>query len=199
MRTAEDTKQFIIEVTADIFNKQGYVGTSLSDLTRATNLTKGGIYGNFENKNDVAVTVYEYNIRRLLGNLEDQLRYKKTAFDKFSIYLNYYESHVDTILKMGGCPLLNTGTDVDDTHPDLKLHVQNNLHQWKLHLIETMEIGIKEKEIKSDVVVDEFVDVFIATIEGGLFLAKMSDDKQRFLHSINFLRKQVLAILTTKP
>lgn len=199
MRTAEDTKQFIIEVTADIFNKQGYVGTSLSDLTRATNLTKGGIYGNFENKNDVAVTVYEYNIRRLLGNLEDQLRYKKTAFDKFSIYLNYYENHIDTILQMGGCPLLNTGTDVDDTHPDLKLHVQNNLHQWKLHLIETMEIGIKEKEIKSDVNVDEFVDVFIATIEGGLFLAKMSDNKQRFLHSINFLRKQVLAILTIKP
>ena len=45
---SEKTRQFIIETTASLFNKKGYAGTSMSDLTEATKLTKGSIYGNFE-------------------------------------------------------------------------------------------------------------------------------------------------------
>ena len=45
---AERTTAFIIETVAPIFSRQGYVGTSMSDLTEATGLTKGALYGNFE-------------------------------------------------------------------------------------------------------------------------------------------------------
>jgi TetR/AcrR family transcriptional repressor of nem operon len=37
---SERTKQFIIEKTAPVFNKKGFAGTSISDLTDATGLTK---------------------------------------------------------------------------------------------------------------------------------------------------------------
>lgn len=47
-RKSERTRQFIIEKVAPIFNRKGYAGTSLSDLTEATGLTKGAIYGNFK-------------------------------------------------------------------------------------------------------------------------------------------------------
>jgi AcrR family transcriptional regulator len=44
-----------------LFNTKGYNSTSLSDITQATGLTKGSIYGNFENKDQVAIEVYKYN------------------------------------------------------------------------------------------------------------------------------------------
>ncbi len=51
MTTKSDrTKQFILEKVAPVFNKNGYFGTSMSDITEATGLTKGAIYGNFKNK-----------------------------------------------------------------------------------------------------------------------------------------------------
>ncbi len=50
---SEKTKAFIIEKAAPVFNTKGYAGTSLSDLTAATGLTKGAIYGHFENKDAV--------------------------------------------------------------------------------------------------------------------------------------------------
>ena len=56
------TSQYIIEKVAPIFNKKGYVGTSLSDMTEATGLTKGSIYGNFKNKDGVAIEALKYNI-----------------------------------------------------------------------------------------------------------------------------------------
>lgn len=41
----EKTRKFIIGRTSPIFNKKGFVGTYLSDITEATKLTKGSIYG----------------------------------------------------------------------------------------------------------------------------------------------------------
>ena len=46
------TKQYIIETVAPVFIKYGYAGTSLSDITKATGLTKGAIYGNFRGNPD---------------------------------------------------------------------------------------------------------------------------------------------------
>ena len=59
MSKAEKTRQFIIEKTAPIFNKKGFAGTSLSDMTEATGLTKGSIYGNFADKDEVAMAAFD--------------------------------------------------------------------------------------------------------------------------------------------
>ena len=62
MSKAGRTRQFIIETTAGIFNTKGYAGTSMSDITEATGLTKGSIYGNFGNKEDVALAVFDHKL-----------------------------------------------------------------------------------------------------------------------------------------
>ena len=58
MKKSLRTRQHIIQTTSKLFNKQGFAGTSLSDLSSATGLTKGGIYGNFKNKEEVALEVF---------------------------------------------------------------------------------------------------------------------------------------------
>ncbi|RZK05397.1 MAG: TetR/AcrR family transcriptional regulator, partial [Flavobacterium sp.] len=45
MSKSEQTKQFIIEKAAPIFNKKGFAGTSMNDILEATGLAKGGVYG----------------------------------------------------------------------------------------------------------------------------------------------------------
>ena len=55
---AQRTAQFIIEKAAPLFNTRGYAGTSMNDITRATGLTKGAIYGNFDNKEEIAIAAF---------------------------------------------------------------------------------------------------------------------------------------------
>jgi len=38
-------------------------GTSLSDMTDATGLTKGSIYGNFNSKDEVALAAFDHNLK----------------------------------------------------------------------------------------------------------------------------------------
>lgn len=69
---AERTKAFIIEKTSSVFNQKGVVGTSLSDITEATGLTKGAIYGNFADKEEVALAAFEYNVDKVFSGLAKQ-------------------------------------------------------------------------------------------------------------------------------
>ena len=57
-----------LEKIAPIFNKNGYVGTSLSDITQATGLTKGAIYGNFKDKEALAIEAFNFNINRYFSS-----------------------------------------------------------------------------------------------------------------------------------
>jgi len=50
MKKSENTRKYIIEKVAPVFNKKGFTGTYLSDMEKATGLTKGSIYGNFKDK-----------------------------------------------------------------------------------------------------------------------------------------------------
>ncbi len=79
---AERTKQFIVEKTALVFNIKGYAGTSINDLMTATGLSKGSIYGNFENKDEVAVAAFDYNFGKVISYLKHKVLLKEHAIDR---------------------------------------------------------------------------------------------------------------------
>src|ERR1700761_5725589 len=89
---AERTRQFIIETTAGIFNTKGYAGTSMSDLTEATGLTKGSIYGNFENKEEVALAVFDHNLGKISTDIYQRISLATTYYDKLMVYAKVYHS-----------------------------------------------------------------------------------------------------------
>ena len=64
---SQKTKKHIIKKVDPIFNSQGYTATSLSEITTAAGLTKGAIYGNFKNKEELALEAFNYNIKYVLG------------------------------------------------------------------------------------------------------------------------------------
>src|ERR1700749_360026 len=115
---AERTRQFIIETTAGIFNTKGYAGTSLSDLTEATGLTKGSIYGNFENKEEVALAVVDYNLNTVSEKIRQLIAKADTFHDKLMVYATVYNTN--SFVSKGGCPILNTSVEADDTNELLK-------------------------------------------------------------------------------
>jgi len=170
---SETTRQFIIETTADIFNTKGYAGTSMSDITDATHLTKGSIYGNFENKEAVALAVFEYNHAFNKQRIIDKLKLASTGKEKLMVYVAAYSSPGNNILfQSGGCPLLNTGIESDDTHDVLRKRVSSALLDWRNNLVNIIEKGIEAKEFKPELDINKLALSIIALIQGGVFMAK---------------------------
>ena len=174
MSKAEQTKAFIIEKTAPIFNKKGFEGTSMSDITTATGLTKGSIYGNFVNKDEVALAVFDYNLQKVETIIRSEMAKYETAKDKLMVYVNVYDNFLHHPFPEGGCPIMNTATDCDDTHPALKKKAASAINNWKNKIIQLIEKGITDKEFSKTADAEKTALSMIATIEGAIMITKLT-------------------------
>ena len=51
---AEENRERILDNAAQLFRERGFDGIGLNDLMQAAGLTRGGFYGHFESKDDLA-------------------------------------------------------------------------------------------------------------------------------------------------
>ncbi|MBS7254140.1 TetR/AcrR family transcriptional regulator [Flavobacterium branchiicola] len=175
MGKAERTKQFIIEKTAPIFNMKGYSGTSMSDITDSTGLTKGSIYGNFENKDEVAIAAFRFNVKKLQDAFSQEIDKQTTFKDKLLVYPKLYSDYSHLKVTKGGCPILNTATEADDTHPVLKKYAERTLIYWKEKIVFFIEQGILNGEFRAKAINTERTALtIIALIEGAVMISKLT-------------------------
>jgi len=146
----ERTKAHIIATTAPIFNKKGYSGTSITDLTKASKLTSGSIYGNFANKEEVALAAFEYNMNGFRQVLMNAAAKKKDPKDKFLMYIKAFHSSSKSDFPEGGCPMINTLVDADDTCEPLRKKAAEALQLWKKDLVEIIQVGKTVGQIRAD-------------------------------------------------
>ena len=59
------TRERLIEAAARVFAEKGFATTSLDEVADAAGLTKGAVYSNFENKEDLVRAVLEVHDQRL--------------------------------------------------------------------------------------------------------------------------------------
>lgn len=190
MIRSEKTRQLVIEKTASIFNKKGYTGTYLSDLTDATGLTKGSIYGNFKDKNEVAVEAFKYNYRFQSGKILAKIEQIDHAAEKMLTFLNHYKTEFKPIFQNGGCAILNTSVDADDGNDLLKKEVIKTIHSWHNTIVSILEEGIHKNELRK-IGASDFAYRMIAMIEGSIMLAKTLEKPEILMENIDFLQSEI--------
>ena len=147
LKKSERTRRYIIEKSAPIFNKKGYSGTSLQDLMEATGLTKGGIYGNFRNKHEIAAEAFEYNSRYILDQVKASVLTQKSARAKLLAITDFYRNYIYQPHLSGGCPILNTAVEADDMHPELKEKVLKSLDYIHRSFVYIINEGIEREGV----------------------------------------------------
>lgn len=188
MPKANETRAHIIEKTAPVFNKKGFAGTSLTDMEEATGLTKGSIYNNFTNKDEVALAAFDFNLNKVNKLISDEMSKHESVRDRLLVYATIYgDSMLKDFFPIGGCPILNTAIDSDDTHPELRKKAKAAVLNWKKKIVDLIESGIIQKEFKTTTRTEDTALMIIASIEGAIMMAKVtgnSDYMKSVLHSI---------------
>jgi TetR/AcrR family transcriptional repressor of nem operon len=173
---SETTRRHIVESTAELFNKKGVSGTSVSDLEKATGMTRGSIYGNFENKDAVALAVFDYNWDLKRKILSDGVSRSKLNKDKLLAHVLLHHPSAKTPFTAGGCPLQNTTIEADDTNDVLRSKAAAALISWTKDLTEIIENGIRAKEFRADTDALDTALHIISVIEGAALFARSTKD-----------------------
>jgi len=187
MSKAEETKNYIIEQAAPIFNMHGYKGTTMSQLTKAINMTKGAIYGNFKDKDEIAIAAFDYNFSEISEKIRNVVLSKENACEKLIAFANFYLDEFAIISKKGGCPILNAAIDSDNVHPPLKERVAQAIEGWTNSVSRIVYSGIKRKQIKKNAKPEQFASVFVSLIEGGMMLSKVTGNTIHLSRNIDHI------------
>lgn len=188
---AERTRQLIVEQAAILFNQKGFSGTSMDDIMKATGLSKGGLYGNFKKKEDIAVEAFQHAVGHVRLQVGERTRVIEHTLDKLKAVVYFYKERILNPPVEGGCPIQNTSIEADDNNPILRDRVREAMDEWHSRMIYTLQKGMKRGEVKMEINAREFSTRFIGTLEGGIMLAQLYKDVYYF----DVMAKQLLEMI----
>lgn len=190
MTKAEKTRQFIIEKAAPIITRKGMAGTSITDIMHATCLAKGGIYGNFESKEEICAEAFDYLLNGLAKNIAAKLDTKTTAKDKLLALLDFYKGLL-TKEDYAGCPMLNFGIEADDTNPAVKQQVSKAITATQNIFSGLVKQGIAAGEFKKDFDPESFAIRAFALLEGVTWTCKIQNTTRPMRIAADAIKKEI--------
>ncbi|WP_373539233.1 TetR/AcrR family transcriptional regulator [Chamaesiphon sp.] len=196
MSKADRTKQRIIETAAVIFNQNGYAGSSIADITRLTGLGKSGIYYHFKSKDEIAVAAFDYTLGLILAAAMAKVSLQNTAIDRLHAFANSFQGFTTQPIGVGGCPILNTAVESDDTHPLLRTHAQEAVNSIRALILSIVELGIRQGEIETTIDREQVATILFVTIEGAIMMSKLYGDDIYLERAIAHLHDYINGLAT---
>ena len=195
MSKGEQTRERILARSAQLFNRLGYSGSSLSDIMRETGLEKGGIYNHFSSKEQLALEAFDYAYRLVQQRVRQALAGKLNAIERLVAIVSVFQSIVEDPPVAGGCPILNTAIEADDADEMLRDRARAAMDDLRTTIHRIVNKGIDRQEIRPGVDADEEASILIATLEGAIMLSNLYKDSihiqraaDHIIHYIETLR-----------
>ena len=187
---AERTKQFILETAGPLYNEKGISGVSIDDVLAATRLTKGCLYGHFENKEDLSLQVVDLLLKKTSDKIRLAVADKKTAKAKIFAFMDFYKDPINTPVA-GGCPIFNTAVEADDNYPVIKQKIAGVLRAGQHDLVNVLTEGINNGEFSSNLDAPIFAFKLMAAIEGGIVMCRAMDTAKPMQSLIKSLKSEL--------
>ncbi len=166
------TRQRIVEHAAVLFNTRGVAGASMADVSEATGLEKGGVYNHFATKEELAIAAFDHGAGIVIARIDAALASQESAVGKLRALLDLYRGPGPALFT-GGCPIMNTAIEADDTNPELRKRARETFDRWTQSVADVVEAGIAAREIRASVDARSVALVALASIEGAVMLSSL--------------------------
>jgi len=98
-RRRQQTREFLLRAAAQVFSQRGFYGASLDEVAAVAGFTKGAVYSNFKNKEDLFLALLESIYEDELAQVRATLAPGGPPESHLSEFVSYirqqYEAHGD--------------------------------------------------------------------------------------------------------
>jgi len=192
MLKGEQTRQRIIAKAAPLFNRRGFDGCSMQDISAATGLEKGSLYSHFATKEELAAAAFDHAWAQTCSARVGNLDRAPNSVDKLRLHIANFVSKRSF---PGGCPMLNTVLDTDDGNAILRRRAEGAMRGWVGYLADLIRAGQAKGEIRPTVNPEELAIFMISLLEGAFVSCKLQRSQDALLlaqkHLEAYLESQV--------
>jgi TetR/AcrR family transcriptional repressor of nem operon len=144
-----ETRRRILEVAAEAFADRGYAGTSLSDVLKASGVTKGGFYFHFPSKEALALATLRHKQEQWAGAVMASVLQRPRAVDQLEAMV---EALCDLHEQDRACRAISRlCTELGDEHPELRPQLGTQLTTWMDMVAAIIRKGQDEGDIRTEV------------------------------------------------
>ena len=172
-------KQDTIRKGSELFRKQGYHNTGISDILRACNIPKGSFYNYFHSKEDFCVKVLDYYGDSQLEFTESKLKGRDLSpverlMDYYNalIAINKLEDHKN------GCLVNNISNEMGGLNEQLAAAANRNFMKWIDLIARAVAKGQAVSEIRNDMGALEIAEYLHGSFYGVLSRVKVTGNTE---------------------
>ena len=129
MKKGEESRQRLIECAAELFWKNGYSATGISEILKQTGLPKGSFYFYFKSKDDLAVAVTDY-YQKILIEYFQSISVGK-IWESFVKEIFDYLSGRTKEQNFAGCPYAVMGMETALSKPEVAAVFMDGLKKFE--------------------------------------------------------------------
>lgn len=190
----ERTKERITRAGADLFHRQGFAATSVSDLLKAAGVKKGSLYFHFPGKEDLALEVLQQAEIEFMDFLDSALVGPTPAARLENFFRKAFEIHSRRGFA-GGCLFGNTALEASDSNPRYASRVARVFRRWKEKIETVVTEAQAAGQIRTDLTAGALAQFVVSSIEGGIMLARLHKEGEPLSSCLDSLR----TLLELKP
>ena len=182
------TRQRIIEKSLQLFTVKGYFNTSISDILEATDLTKGGLYGHFQSKEDIWYAVYERAVEIWQGIVFEEARGISNPLDRIEKTIEKdLGEYMGRDVFDGGCFFFNSLVELSGQSGAMSRHILRGFVRFSRLLRSWLKEADQKGLLKDGLDLKEISNFIVITLNGAGALYSSSRDPNIWKQTINQL------------
>lgn len=180
---AESTRQTLLDAAKAQVMSKGFAGTSIDDILRDTDLTKGAFFHHFKGKADLArelVRSYALNDLAMFERFDAQSNEASDdPLEQVIGFLRLFEDYISNSTDPApGCMYAVYTYESRQFDPEVLDFVSDTLRKWTAIYVRKFQQVIDRYPPTRPVTARQLAEMIVALIEGGLVLQRAHADSQ---------------------
>jgi TetR/AcrR family transcriptional repressor of nem operon len=188
----------LLDAAQDVIRAKGFSATSIEDLCRTAEVTKGAFFHHFESKEALGIAAAEHWAKRTTGFFDHASYHRHDdPLDRLLAYVEFRKSIIEGDPAEFTCLVGTMAQEVYGSHPAIRDACAASIFGHAASLVPDIEEAMERRRIGGNWTPQSLANHMQAVIQGAFILAKASGDRAVALACIDHLGRYLTLLFSS--
>lgn len=190
---ANSSRERLLATAESMILENGFAGTTIDEIIEKAAITKSGFFYHFSGKTELARALIDRYIQTDSDVfLEISARADSLSEDPLQralIFLNLFGEMVAGMNELHpGCLAAAFTYETQQFDDEIRRRIEDGMLEWRAIIVRRLEEIVEKYPPRTEVSINALADMFTATVEGGILLARIYGNNEALIDQVKAYR-----------
>ena len=190
----EETKTKILDAAKQLVMDRGFAGTSIDEIIKGTDVTKGAFFHHFSSKSDLAEALLnryaEDDVNLFLHYSEKAKTLSDDPLKQALLFIGMFETFLEELEEpFPGCMFASYIYEGEQFDPTVHAFIETSLKAWEQIYEERFDAVLAMYKPKLRITAKQLAESFVCLLEGAFLVARSRNDTGLIIRQSRQFRK----------